>query len=72
MISNVSLIISQIQLLILNRYSAFNRFPLKRTPGLNVLKFFFVLFCVCVDALRPSQQFFSHVKFPCLPGLNQY
>ena len=33
-----------------------------------------VLVCfVCVDALRPSQQFFSHVgMFYCIPGLNQY
>ena len=28
---------------------------------------------VCVDALCPSQQFFSHVSMiSCLPGLNQY
>ena len=28
---------------------------------------------VCVDALHPSQQFFSHVRtISCLPGLNQY
>ena len=28
---------------------------------------------VCVDALCPSQQFFSHVGMnSCLPGLNQY
>ena len=28
---------------------------------------------VCFDALRPSQQFFSHVgAIPCRPGLNQY
>ena len=28
---------------------------------------------VCVDALRPSQQYFSHVKtISCFPGLNQY
>ena len=27
----------------------------------------------CVNALHPSQQFFSHVRlFSCLPGLNQY
>ena len=27
---------------------------------------------VCFDALRPSQQFFSHVRtISCLPGLNQ-
>ena len=27
---------------------------------------------VCVDDLRPSQQFFSHVRtFSCIPGLNQ-
>ena len=33
------------------------------------VKFWFV----CVDALRPSQQFFSHVvTFSCLHGLNQY
>ena len=28
---------------------------------------------VCVDALHPRQQFFSHVRtFSCLPGLNRY
>ena len=27
----------------------------------------------CVDALHPSQSFFSHVgTISCLPGLNQY
>ena len=30
-------------------------------------------FCLCVDALYPSQQFFSHIRmFTCLLGLNQY
>ena len=30
-------------------------------------------FFVCVDALHPSQQFFSHVgTISYLPGLNQY
>ena len=28
---------------------------------------------VCVNALHPSQQFFSHVRtIPCLLGLNQF
>ena len=28
---------------------------------------------VCVDALHPSQQVFSHARLPCcLPRLNQY
>ena len=35
-------------------------------PGLH----YQILF-VCVDALCPSQQFFSHAgMFSCLPGLN--
>ena len=30
-------------------------------------------FNLCFDALRPSQQFLSHVKMiPCIPGMNQY
>ena len=38
------------------------------TAGLTVLEIF-----VCVDALHPNQQSFSHVgMISCLPGLNQY
>ena len=40
-----------------------------------VLDFFYIMHTmfVCVDALHPSQQFFSHVgMIPCLPGFNKY
>ena len=33
----------------------------------------YFMMLVCVDALHPSQQLFSHVgMISCLPGLNQY
>ena len=33
----------------------------------------YICLLVCVDALRPCQQFFSHsMTFSCLSGLNQY
>ena len=44
---------------------------IKHLEDIGILKC--VNLFVCVDALSPSQQFFSHVgTISCLPGLNWY
>ena len=42
-------------------------------PNYSLMRQTIFFLLVCVDALHPSQQFFSHVgAFSGLPGLNKY